>query len=205
MRGRKCEWQAAVCVCVGTAGHFKRACHPLNNVSVESLSLAGILHFKKSLSELAGLGGGEGPSVSAGMGVLLWHRGAGLRLPASGARLLRSDIKTPFRWCHCATLGAEGCWPLGAAGPGGGRVAPHLGRKPQLPLAFLSSLCLPPSQGKRGNKEGKRWITGEKALEQASLVPPRSPCWLPGSAREGWGEVSLAPTALGDPFPGAPR
>lgn len=82
------------------------------------------------------------------MGVLLWHWGAGKRLPASGAKLLRSDIKMPFRGCHCATLRAEGR-----------RLVREVDGQPALwpqapaSLTLPPSLCLPPSQDKRENKE----------------------------------------------------
>lgn len=126
------------------------------------------------------------------MGVLLWHWGAGKRLPASGAKLLRSDIKMPFRGCHCATLRAEGR-----------RLVQEVDGQPALwpqapaSLTLPPSLCLPPSQDKRGNKERGQEVDPRREGSGIGVL-----C----SARESAVSKGFAvPPALRDPFPGATR
>lgn len=121
--------------------------------------------------------------------------GCWLRLPASGARLLRSDIKTPFRWCPCATLGAEGCWPLGAAGPGGGRAAPHLGHKPQLPWPSCPpavSLHLGVKRKHRGQEVDHRREASGTSFPCSASKPLLAP-WLCSGRVGGGGGFLLLP------------
>lgn len=207
-RGRKCEWRAAVCV--GTAGHFKRACHPLNNVSIESLSLAGMLHFKNPFGSWQ-----VWEEEKGCLGALEWGCCFGTRVLGRGCQLQEPGcsgvtLKCPF---DGATVPRSEL--RDAAGPGGGRVAPCLGHKPQLPPTLLPSLCLLPSQDERG-KQRERARGGSQERRQevdhrregsgtslpcSALKPLPAPWLCSGSAA--WGGFR-APSVLRDLFPGAP-
>lgn len=181
---------------VGTAGHFQRACCPLNNVPTGSLSLAGILHFKNVFGSRQVWGEGERSSVSLGQAVWLWHCSAGTCPSASGARLLGSDIKMPFRWGHCATVRAEtpALWPA-VWERGGQRAAHTLAPSPRPPV-------LPPSQNKRGNKREQRGREQDHRIEGSgtSLWLCLKPLPAPWSAAGKPGlDPSIVPLVLRGP------
>lgn len=83
----------ALCAC-GKAGDAQRS-SVQNNVPTRVCVWKGILHFKIAAWEAVSsqLGGRFATRVL---------RLAGKSLPVLG--LLRSDIKMPFVWCHCALV-----------------------------------------------------------------------------------------------------